>query len=175
MIRIVIAEDQQMLLGTIGSLLNLEDDMEVVGQASNGEDAMTLVHQLQPDICIMDIDMPRKSGIEAAEELRGVSSKLIIITTFARKGYVNRAVQAGVRGYLLKDSPSELLANSIRSVMAGKHVYDPELMDEETNEELFQLEGNKIVGDEIIQDNTKTGTVKTYFSTIMDKMKLPTG
>ncbi len=114
MIRIVIAEDQRMVLGALGSLLSLEDDMEVVGMANNGEDAIQLVKQFEPDICIMDIEMPGKSGLEAAEKLRILNCKVIILTTFARSGYFQRAIKAGVHGYLLKDSPSEELANAIR-------------------------------------------------------------
>ncbi len=129
MIRIVIAEDQEMLLGVIGSLLNLEEDMEVVGQARNGEEALTLVHRLQPDVCIMDIEMPEMSGLEAADALKPFGCKVIILTTFARTGYFQRALNADVRGYLLKDSPSEELACSIRSIIGGKQIYSPELMD----------------------------------------------
>ncbi len=117
MIRIVIAEDQRMLLGALASLLELEDDMTVVGKAGNGEEAVALVHQHKPDICMMDIEMPAKSGLEAAEELKDCGCKVIILTTFARSGYFERALKAGVRGYLLKDSPSEELADSIRSIM----------------------------------------------------------
>ena len=102
MIRIVIAEDQQMMLGALGSLLNLEEDMEVVGKSSNGEEAIALVHKLQPDICVMDIEMPIKSGLDAAEELKDQGCKFIILTTFARAGYFQRAIKAGVSGYLLK-------------------------------------------------------------------------
>ena len=120
MIRIVIAEDQEMLLGVIGSLLNLEEDMEVVGQARNGEEALTLVHRLQPDVCIMDIEMPEMSGLEAAEALMPFGCKVIILTTFARTGYFERARKADVRGYLLKDSPSEELVCSIRSIIGWK-------------------------------------------------------
>ena len=134
MIRIVIAEDQEMLLGVIGSLLNLEEDMEVVGQARNGEEALTLVHRLQPDVCIMDIEMPEMSGLEAAEALKSTGCKVIILTTFARKGYFERALKADVRGYLLKDSPSEELACSIRRIMDGKQIYSPELMDDDTRD-----------------------------------------
>lgn len=135
MITIVIAEDQKMLLGAFGSLLNLEEDMTVVGQASNGEEAVALVRELQPDVCIMDIEMPGKSGLDAAEEIKGLGCKVIILTTFARSGYFQRALKAGVSGYLLKDSPSEELASSIRDVMAGKRIYAPELMDSVYGEE----------------------------------------
>jgi two-component system response regulator DesR len=180
MIRIVIAEDQRMLLGALGSLLNLEDDMEVVGQARNGEEVLTLVHNFQPDICIMDIEMPGKSGLEAAEELKGKDCKVIILTTFARSGYFQRALKAGVSGYLLKDSPSEELANSIRSIISGRRVYAPELMDDVYSEEnpLTEREMDVL---ELVADgkNTKEiasqlcitiGTVRNYISTIMDKL-----
>ena len=80
-----------MLLEAISSLLNLEEDMEVVGQASNGEEALTLVNQLKPDVCIMDMEMPEKSGLEAAEALKSFGCKVIILTTFARTGYFQRA------------------------------------------------------------------------------------
>lgn len=174
MIRIVIAEDQQLLLGALGSLLNLEDDMEVVGQASTGEEAITLVKQMVPDVCIMDVDMPIKSGMEAAEELKDLGCKVIIITTFSRKGYYQRALKAGVKGYLLKDSPSELLANSIREVMAGKLVYELELT-EEKEEEMILIESEQLTESNSAQPSNTIGTVKAYFNTIMDKIKLPTG
>lgn len=87
MIRIVLAEDQRMMLGALGSLLDLEDDLQVVGKATNGEDALALVKLHKPDVCVMDIEMPRKSGLEVAEELKGSGCKVIILTTFARSGY----------------------------------------------------------------------------------------
>lgn len=182
MITIVIAEDQRMLLGALGSLVNLEEDMEVVGKASNGEEAVALVQRLKPDICIMDIEMPGKSGLEAAEELKGLDCKVIILTTFARTGYFQRALKAGVKGYLLKDSPSEELASSIRSVMAGRRVYAPELMDDvysegnpltEREKEVLELvadgKNTKEIADQL---SLKTGTVRNYISAILDKLEV---
>ena len=182
MIRIVIAEDQRMVLGALGSLLSLEDDMEVVGMANNGEDAIQLVKQFEPDICIMDIEMPGKSGLEAAEELRILNCKVIILTTFARSGYFQRAIKAGVHGYLLKDSPSEELANAIRHVMSGRKIYAPELMDDLYSEENPLTVREKAVL-ELVADgrNTKeiaetlsikTGTVRNYISQILDKLEV---
>jgi two-component system, NarL family, response regulator DesR len=182
MISIVIAEDQRMLLGALGSLLSLEDDMQVVGKASNGEEAVALAKQLQPDICVMDIEMPGKTGLEAAEELKGLGCKVIILTTFARSGYFQRALKAGVSGYLLKDSPSEELASSIRIVMSGKRVYAPELIDDVYSEENPLTEREMEVL-ELVADgkNTKeiagqlsitTGTVRNYISTILDKLQV---
>lgn len=182
MIRIVIAEDQRMLLGALGSLLSLEDDMEVIGQAANGEEAVALVHEMQPDICIMDIEMPIKTGLEAAEELKNDSCKVIILTTFARTGYFQRALKAKVSGYLLKDSPSEELASSIRSIMDGRKVYAPELMDDFYSEENPLTEREKDVLELVAEGkntgeiakklNLKNGTVRNYISTIFDKLEV---
>ncbi|MEK5058419.1 response regulator transcription factor [Paenibacillus shunpengii] len=180
MIRIVIAEDQRMLLGALASLLDLEEDMEVIGRANNGEDAIKLVHQYEPDICIMDIEMPVKSGLDAAEEIKGRDCKVIILTTFARTGYFERALKAGVSGYLLKDSPIEELAQTIRSVMSGRRIYAAELVDEGYGEKNPLTDREKAVL-ELIADgkNTKeisdelyitTGTVRNYVSVILDKL-----
>ncbi|MFJ5716943.1 response regulator transcription factor [Neobacillus sp. NPDC093127] len=175
MIRIVIAEDQEMLLEAIGSLLNLEDDMEVVGQARNGEEALALVSRFKPDVCIMDIEMPEMSGLEAADALKQFGCKVILFTTFARTGYFERVLQADVRGYLLKDSPSEELACSIRSIMNGERIYSPELIDKESNPtERVPGDGQGQM-DCTTQQSTINGTVKSYLSTIIDKIKLPTG
>ncbi|SDN49069.1 two-component system, NarL family, response regulator DesR [Fictibacillus solisalsi] len=182
MIRIVIAEDQQMMLGALGLLLNLEEDMEVVGKAGDGEKAISLVHQHQPDICIMDIEMPVKTGLEAAEELKESCTKVIILTTFARTGYFQRAVKAGVRGYLLKDSPSEELASSIRSVMAGRRIYAPELVDDAYSDDnpltdrekevLTLIADGKNTKEIANQLSIKAGTVRNYISTILEKLEV---
>ncbi|MCA1030239.1 response regulator transcription factor [Bacillus timonensis] len=182
MISIVIAEDQRMMLGALGSLLSLEDDMKVVGKASNGEEALALVNEHAPDVCIMDIEMPEKSGLEAAEELKGKGCKVIILTTFARTGYFQRALKAGVSGYLLKDSPSEELANSIRSIMSGRRIYAPELMDDfygeenpltDREKEVLELvadgKNTKEIADQL---SLKAGTVRNYISTILDKLEV---
>lgn len=180
MIRIVIAEDQRMMLGALSSLLNLEEDMEVVGQASNGQEALALVHQHTPDICLMDIEMPVKSGLEAAEELKGMNCKVIILTTFARTGYFERALKGGVRGYLLKDSPIEELAEAIRQVMNGRRIFAPDLVDEAYVEEnpLTERE-HAVLGLMADGKNTKeiaghlfitTGTVRNYISIILNKL-----
>lgn len=180
MIRIVIAEDQRLLLGALGSLLDLEEDMQVVGMARNGEEVLKLVKEHKPDVCIMDIEMPVMNGLEAAEQLKTDPCKVIILTTFARAGYFERARAAGVSGYLLKDSPSEELANMIRVIMGGRKVYDPELV------ELAYREENPLTAreEQVIKliaegKNTQeiaktlfltTGTVRNYVSVILDKL-----
>lgn len=184
MIRIVIAEDQGMLLGALRSLLSLEDDMEVVGIAKNGEEALALVEEQKPDICIMDIEMPVKTGLDAAEALRGSDCKIIILTTFARPGYFERARKAGVRGYLLKDSPIEELVNAIRIIMDGKRIYAPELVDfvyeEDIENPLTERESQVL---ELVAEGKTTkeiaaelyltaGTVRNYISTILEKLNV---
>lgn len=182
MIRIVIAEDQGMLLGAMKSLLSMEDDMEVVGLAKNGEEAVEMINELNPDICIMDIEMPIKTGLDAAEALRGSNCKIIILTTFARPGYFERARKAGVRGYLLKDSPIEELVNSIRIIMDGRRIYAPELVDfvyEDDSENPLTDRESQVL--ELVAEGKTTkeiaaelflsaGTVRNYISTILDKL-----
>ena len=182
MIRIVIAEDQGMLLGAMKSLLSLEEDMEVVGLAKNGEEAIELVKSLQPDVCIMDIEMPVKTGLDAAEALKDEPCKVIILTTFARPGYFERARKAGVRGYLLKDSPIEELVNSIRIIMDGRRIYASELVDfvyEEDSENPLTERESQVL--ELVAEGKTTkeiaselflsaGTVRNYISTILDKL-----
>jgi len=180
MIRIVIAEDQRLLLGALASVLDLEEDMQVVGRASNGEDAVRLVRLHKPDICIMDIEMPGKNGLEAAEELKGSGCKVMILTTFARSGYFERAIKSGASGYLLKDSPSEELADSIRSVMAGRRIYATELVDEvygidnpltEREKEVMHLmAGGRNTKDIASELHLTNGTVRNYISVILDKL-----
>lgn len=182
MIRIVIAEDQGMLLGAMKSLLSMEEDIEVVGLAKNGEEAIELVEKLQPDVCIMDIEMPVKTGLDAAEALRGSDCKIIILTTFARPGYFERARKAGVRGYLLKDSPIEELVNSIRIIVDGRRIYAPELVDfvyEDDSENPLTERESQVL--ELIAEGKTTkeiaaelflaaGTVRNYISTILEKL-----
>lgn len=128
-IRIVVAEDQALVLGAIAALLDLEPDMTVVGRAANGVAAVESVRALSPDILLTDIEMPEMTGIDAARLLfeAGATTRTVIVTTFARPGYLARARAAGVRGYLLKDSPVEQLADAIREVARGGIVVPPDL------------------------------------------------
>ena len=179
--RVVLADDHQLFREGVKRILDLEEDMEVVGQARNGEEALTLVRQLQPDVCIMDIEMPEMSGLEAADVLMSTECKVIIFTTFARTGYFKRVLKAGVRGYLLKDSPSEELVCSIRSIMDGKQIYSPELIDDNSSDNEQEIPVSELVDDGQItnelsnQRSNTVGMVRNYFSTVMNKMKLPTG
>jgi two-component system response regulator DesR len=129
MIRIVIAEDQQMVLGALTALLGLESDIQVVGTALDGEAALALTRAERPDVLIADIEMPKMTGIDVARQLQSDHSatQVLIVTTFARPGYLRRALEAGVRGYLRKDRPSSILAGAVRTLAGGGRAIDPEL------------------------------------------------
>lgn len=118
-----------MVLGALAALLELEGDITVVAQAEGAEEALRLTGEHHPDVVLTDIEMPGMSGLELAERLRTVTPRprVIILTTFARGGYLRRALGAGAAGYLLKDAPAADLADAIRRVHAGKRAIDPEL------------------------------------------------
>ncbi|WP_062197108.1 response regulator transcription factor [Massilibacterium senegalense] len=182
MIRIVIAEDQGMLLGALGMLLDLEEDISVVGKATNGEVALALIEKLQPDVVLLDIEMPLKSGLDVAEQVKqkNVKTKVMIVTTFARPGYFERAMKAGVSGYVLKDSPIETLTGMIRDVMKGKQAISPELAIDLfyqksplTNREkdlLLLIEQGKTSKEIAEALFLSEGTVRNYTSRILEKL-----
>src|SRR3982751_770451 len=128
-IHAVLAEDQGMVLGAFASLLALEPDIEVVATAADGDEALAAAMDYQPDVLLTDIEMPGRTGLDVAAELarRGAPTRVVIVTTFARSGYLRRALDAGVAGYLLKDAPSATLADAIRTVHSGGRAVDPAL------------------------------------------------
>lgn len=182
MIRIALAEDQRLLLGAISTLLDLEDDLSVVGRFENGDQARTGFPDLLPDVILTDIEMPGMSGLELAEWLKQdyPETRVIVLTTFARPGYLRRALDAGVRGYLLKETPAEELAAAIRRVCRGERVIAPELAltafdsaDPLTNRERQALRlageglGNAEIGRRLY---LAEGTVRNYLSEAMSKL-----
>ncbi|MGA2597301.1 MAG: response regulator transcription factor [Bryobacteraceae bacterium] len=181
-IRIVIAEDQAMVLGALAALLEAEDDITVAGQARNGREALQLVIAEKPDVLLSDIEMPELSGLDLAAELKRqrVPVRVIMLTTFARSGYLRRALDAGVSGYLLKDSPSKTLADAVRRVHAGGRVIDPELAAEAWGEadpltdrerQVLQMAGDGAAGAEIATKlNLSEGTVRNYLSEAISKL-----
>lgn len=130
MIKILIAEDQSMVLGALSALLELEDDLQVVATAADGAIALSQAQEYDVDIVITDIEMPNMTGIELAQALQRInhSAKVMILTTFTRSGYLRRAMDAGVKGYLLKDAPSDSLAQAARQIYQGKVIVAPELI-----------------------------------------------
>jgi two-component system response regulator DesR len=135
-IRVVVAEDQTMVLGALAALLELNADIKVIAQAGDGQLALRAVQDARPDVLITDIEMPNMTGLELAAEIKaqGVPTRVIILTTFARGGYLRRAMDAGARGYILKDRPANELADAVRRVHRGLRVVDPELAAEAWDE-----------------------------------------
>lgn len=129
MIRLVIAEDQALVLGALATLLSLEGDIEIVARVGDGAAALEAVRELKPDILLSDIEMPQMTGLDVAEAIahESLATRTLIVTTFGRAGYLRRAMDAGVRGYLLKDTPADALAAAIRKVATGGRAIAPEL------------------------------------------------
>ncbi|NVD74731.1 DNA-binding response regulator [Duganella sp. BJB488] len=183
MISVVIAEDQALVLGALAALLKLEGDLDVVGRAANGQQALALCQSLRPDILLTDIEMPLMTGLELAAALAAQSlpTRVMIVTTFARSGYLRRALGAGVRGYLLKDAPAETLAAAIRTVHAGGRAIAPELALEswsgkedplnERERQVLRLAGEgRSSGDIARQIHLSEGTVRNYLSEAISKL-----
>jgi two-component system response regulator DesR len=183
MIRVVIAEDQALVLGALAALLRLEDDLDVVATAGNGKEALALCRQLRPDIMLTDVEMPQMTGLELAAQLadEGLPCKVMVLTTFARSGYLRRALEAGVRGYLLKDAPAEALAAAIRQVHGGGRAIAPELALEswsggqdpltDRERQVLRLAGEGRTSAEIArQVHLSEGTVRNYLSEAISKL-----
>ncbi|MFC4913458.1 response regulator [Actinomadura gamaensis] len=129
MIRVLLAEDQGMMRGALALLLDLEDDIEVVAQVADGAEVLPAALATRPDVAVLDIEMPNRTGLDVAADLRRdlPSCRVLIVTTFGRPGYLRRAMEAGARGFLVKDGPIEDLVAAIRRVLAGEQVVDPAL------------------------------------------------
>ncbi|WP_205820337.1 MULTISPECIES: response regulator transcription factor [unclassified Microbacterium] len=128
-IRLLIADDQALVRGALGALLDLEPDLTVVGMASDGAEALRLAEELRPDVCLMDVQMPGMDGVEATRRIREASpqTRILVVTTFARPGYLRAALDAGASGFIVKDTPAEQLAEAVRRVHSGLRVLDPVL------------------------------------------------
>ena len=182
MIKVLIVEDQRMLRSALCALLALEDDIDVVGSAGDGLEGMELTRQLQPDIVIADIEMPKKTGLELADWIRQkkLATRVIIVTTFARSGYLRRALDAGVSGYLLKDSPGDVLPNAIRTVYNGGRTIDPDLAAQAWSEsdpltdrerQVLRLSATGLTNAQIAAElNLHEGTIRNYISEAISKL-----
>lgn len=182
MIRVLLAEDQSMVLGALAALLEIEADLEVVARARDGEEALALARAERPDVVVTDIEMPGMTGLELAVALKGLDPRprVIIVTTFARPGYLRRALEAGVSGYLLKDAPAEELAEAVRRVHAGGRTVDPELAAEAWGEEdpltdrerqVLRLAGEgKPTAAIAATLHLSEGTVRNYLSEAISKL-----
>lgn len=171
-----------MVLGALSALLNLEPDIEVLGSAPDGETAWRELQRLKPDVLVTDIEMPGLTGLELAKRVQrhALPMKVVIVTTFARPGFLRRALDAGVSGYLLKDAPAEHLAEALRTVHRGGRSIDPQLALEAWSEadplndrerQVLRLAGEgQSAGDIAARLNLSHGTVRNYLSEAIGKL-----
>lgn len=179
--KLLVAEDQSMLRDALCQLLLMEDDVDEILQASDGEQAIGKLKMESPDVAILDVEMPKKSGLDVLEWIREHKDlKVIIVTTFKRVGYFERAVKAGVDAYVLKDRSTSELMSTIYTVLAGKKEYSPELMESMISQDnplspqekrILQLislgKSNQDIADTLYLSN---GTVRNYISSIFNKL-----
>jgi two-component system, NarL family, response regulator DesR len=182
MIRVLIAEDQGLVLGALAALLELEGDIEVIAQCRDGQEALEKALLDAPDVVLTDIEMPRMTGLELCSELkkRALKSRVVIVTTFARAGFLRRALEAGASGYLLKDAPASELAQAVRRVHAGGRAIDPDLAAQAWSEpdpltdrerQVLRLAADGQSGAEIASSlGLSEGTVRNYLSEAIAKL-----
>ena len=182
-VRVVLAEDQGMVRGALSVLLGIEPDIEVVASASDGEEAFRAVGKHRPDVLVTDIEMPRLTGLELAVKVRELypETRVLMLTTFARPGYLRRALEAGAHGYLLKDRPSTELADAVRRISRGQRVVDSDLAAEawgveadplsDREREILRRAGEGESTAEVARGlRLSEGTVRNYLSEAISKM-----
>jgi two-component system response regulator DesR len=182
MIRVLLAEDQGMMRGALALLLGLEDDIEVVAQVSSGDEVLAAAVEHRPDVALLDIEMPGRSGLEAAADLREKlpSCRVLILTTFGRPGYLRRAMEAGAYGFMVKDGPVEDLAAAVRRILAGERVIDPALaaaalstgpspLTERERDVLAAAAGGATIADISARLHLSESTVRNYLSAAIGK------
>jgi two-component system, NarL family, response regulator DesR len=182
-LRVLLAEDQAMVRGALSALLSLEEDIEIVAEASRGDEVLSAALDVLPDVALLDIEMPGGDGLQAAAILRErlPSCRVIILTTFGRSGYLRRAMEGGAVGFLLKDAPAPELAQAIRRVVKGERAVDPVLataalsegdnpLTEREREALAASEGGATIEDVAAMLYLSEGTVRNYLSTAIKKL-----
>lgn len=182
MISVVLADDQALVRGALKALLELEGDLEVVGEAGTGEELLATVAKVTPAVAVVDIEMPDLDGIGATAKIRAAhpQTRVLILTTFGRPGYLRRALEAGASGFMVKDTPSQELARAVREIAAGGRVVDPKL----AAESLFEGENpltpreQEVLREVEAGHHTATiaktiylspGTVRNYLSSAISK------
>ena len=182
MIRLLLADDEDLLRGALAALLELEDDLTVVGEAATSTDAVRLARELRPDIAVLDLEMPPADGLVAAEQIRAeVPTRLILVTRHARPGVLRRALAAGVSGFVPKTTPAARLAEIIRDVAAGRRYVDPDIAASALTEDDCPLTGRELevlraartgasVNEIAAKVHLAPGTVRNYLSSAMSKL-----
>jgi two-component system response regulator DesR len=181
-IRLLLAEDQAMMRGALALLLGLEPDLEVVAQVGRGDEIVAAALRERPDVALLDIELPGRNGLDAARDLRAALPEcaVVIVTTFGRPGYLRRAMDAGARGFLVKDGPIEGLAAAVRRVRAGETVVDPELatsalaagpspLTDRERDVLTAAEDGSTVTDIATRLHLSQSTVRNYLSSAIGK------
>jgi two-component system response regulator DesR len=182
-IRVLLAEDQAMVREALAALLTLEGDLDVVAQVARGDEVLAAARAAAPDIALLDVEMPGGDGLSAAAELADAlpDTRVVILTTFGRPGYLRRAMESGAMGFVLKDAPASELASAIRRVMAGERVLDPALaaaaladgespLTPRETEVLGAARGGEPVVDLAGRLQLSAGTVRNYLSSAMQKL-----
>ena len=183
MIRVLLAEDQAMTRGALAALLGLAGDIEVVAQAARGDEVLPLALDHRPEVALLDIEMPGLDGLAAAAQLRRElpACKVLILTTFSRPGYLRRAMESGVVGFLVKDAPASELATAVRRAMAGERILDPTLaatalsaganpLTERERDVLAASAGGASIADVAARLHLSEGTVRNYLSEAIQKL-----
>ena len=180
--KLLVAEDQSMLRDALCQLLELQSDVETVHQASNGQEAMNLLQSQKIDVAILDVEMPKQTGLDVLEwvKVQQLTVKVVIVTTFKRPGYFERAIKADVDAYVLKERSIADLMKTIHTVLGGKKEYSPELMEVMmtsknplSNQEILVLQAaarglsSKEIAQKLYLSN---GTVRNYMSSILTKL-----
>jgi two-component system, NarL family, response regulator DesR len=183
MIRVLLAEDQAMVRGALAALLSLEGDIEIIAEVGRGDEVVTVALATKPDVALLDIEMPGCDGITAAAALHSQlpSCRVLILTTFGRPGYLRRAMESGVVGFLLKDAPSAQLATAIRRAVAGERIVDPTLamaalsegnnpLTERERDVLAAATGGASIAEIAASLFLTEGTVRNYLSVAIQKL-----
>lgn len=182
MSKVLVVEDQALVRGAISALLGLDPNIDVVGEACDGKEALKLIDSLKPDVVLTDIEMPTMTGLDLALTLQQKypSIKVVIMTTFSRAGYIRRAMSSGVKGFVLKESPSEYLIDTVKKVMQGQKVISPELalcaLDDvdvltEKERKALRLAGEGLTTAQIASElYLSEGTVRNYLSEAISKL-----
>ncbi|QOV40269.1 response regulator transcription factor [Streptomyces ferrugineus] len=186
MIRLLLADDEDLLRSALAALLGLEDDLTVVAEAATSTDAVRLARELRPDIAVLDLEMPPTDGLRAAEEIRAaLSTQVVLVTRHARPAVLRRALAAGVRGFVPKTTPATRLAEIIRDIAAGRRYVDPDIAASALTEDDCPLTDRELevlraarTGASIAEIATEVhlapGTVRNYLSSAMSKLSVPT-
>jgi two-component system, NarL family, response regulator DesR len=182
-VRVLLAEDQAMMRGALSALLSMEEDIEIVAEASRADEVVPAALDTFPDVALLDIEMPGGDGLSAAARLkeRLPACRVVILTTFGRAGYLRRAMEAGAVGFLLKDAPAAELASAIRRVMGGERVVDPGLaasalseggnpLTDRERDVLAASADGATIGDVAAELYLSEGTVRNYLSTAIKKL-----